>query len=85
MLSGICVERHWYLSSVCFQVTRVREERRSKLCTTTPQLKYSIFLAGLADQNIKLDRKVLSEIAMYEPHSFKALVDQVKFMKGMPL
>lgn len=51
----------------------------------TPQLKYSIFLAGLADQNIKLDRKVLSEIAMYEPHSFKALVDQVKFMKGMPV
>lgn len=49
------------------------------------QLKYSIFLAGLSDQNIKLDRKVLSEIAIYEPHSFKALVDQVKFMKGMPM
>lgn len=47
------------------------------------QLKYSVFLAGLTEQNIKLDRKVLSEIAIYEPHSFKALVDQVKFMKGL--
>ncbi len=26
--------------------------------------------------------KVLSELAMMEPWSFKALVDQVKFMRG---
>lgn len=30
---------------------------------------------GLQKENIQLNRKVLSEIAMYEPYSFKALVD----------
>lgn len=30
---------------------------------------------GLLKENIQLNRKVLSEIAMHEPYSFKALVD----------
>ncbi len=33
-------------------------------------------------ENIQLNRKMLSELAMNEPYSFKALVDQVKFMRG---
>ena len=37
---------------------------------------------GLSKQNINLNRKVLSELAINEPLSFKALVDQVKFMRG---
>ena len=36
----------------------------------------------LAKDNIKLDRKTLSDLAINEPHSFKALVDRVKFMRG---
>ncbi|KAK9691200.1 hypothetical protein RND81_09G182600 [Saponaria officinalis] len=30
---------------------------------------------GLMKENIQLNRKVLSELAMHEPYSFKALVD----------
>lgn len=30
---------------------------------------------GLLKENIQLNRKVLSELSMHEPHSFKALVD----------
>ena len=30
---------------------------------------------GLMKENIQLNRKVLSEISMHEPYSFKALVD----------
>lgn len=30
---------------------------------------------GLTKENIQLNRKVLSEISMHEPHSFKALVN----------
>mmetsp|Transcript_23366 Transcript_23366/g.51288 ORF Transcript_23366/g.51288 Transcript_23366/m.51288 type:complete len:121 (-) Transcript_23366:937-1299(-) len=45
-------------------------------------LSYSRFIAGLTTQNVGLNRKVLSELAMNEPFSFKALVDQVKFMRG---
>lgn len=46
------------------------------------QLKYSDFISGLQRQNIILNRKVLSDLAMTEPFSFKALVDQVAFMRG---
>ena len=37
---------------------------------------------GLKEENIHVNRKVLSELAMQEPYSFKSLVDQVKFMRG---
>ena len=46
------------------------------------QVIYSQFMHTLAKDNIKLDRKTLSDLAINEPHSFKALVDRVKFMRG---
>jgi len=39
------------------------------------QVNYGQFMNGLAKENIDLNRKVLSEIAMHEPYSFKSLVD----------
>ena len=33
---------------------------------------------GLNHSNIQLDRKILSELAITEPYSFKAVVDEVK-------
>lgn len=42
------------------------------------QISYSRFVYGLNRSNIKLDRKVLSDLAIYEPYSFKAVVDEVK-------
>ena len=46
------------------------------------QVKYSELISGLQQQNIQINRKMLSELAMNEPYSFRALVNQVKFMKG---
>ncbi len=46
------------------------------------QVKYSEFVNGLQQENIAVNRKMLSELAANEPYSFKALVDQVRFMKG---
>lgn len=46
------------------------------------QVKYSQLIHGLKQENIEVNRKVLSELAMNEPYSFKALVDQVRFMHG---
>lgn len=46
------------------------------------QVKYSEFQAGLRQLNVQLNRKMLSELAASEPFSFKALVDQVRFMRG---
>lgn len=42
---------------------------------------YARLMHGLAESNIWLNRKVLSEIAMQEPFSFQALVQQVKSMR----
>ena len=41
-------------------------------------LTYSQFMNGLSKAGIELDRKVLSDIAVREPESFKALVDQAR-------
>ncbi len=41
-------------------------------------LPYSRFIAILKSKGIKLDRKVLAEIAEHEPAAFKALVAKVK-------
>lgn len=41
-------------------------------------LTYSEFIHKLKTKNIDLDRKVLADIAMNEPESFKALVASVK-------
>ena len=41
-------------------------------------MKYSTFINGLKKQGIDLDRKVLSELAVNEPETFKLLVDKVK-------
>lgn len=41
-------------------------------------LTYSVFMNKLAKAGIGLDRKVLADLAMNEPASFKQLVDSVK-------
>lgn len=46
------------------------------------QIRYSELVRGLKDQNVQLNRRMLAELAANEPYSFKALVDQVKFMRG---
>jgi large subunit ribosomal protein L20 len=41
-------------------------------------LTYSIFINKLKTNGIDLDRKILADLAMNEPASFKALIDSVK-------
>ncbi len=41
-------------------------------------LSYSRFMHGLKTNNIDLDRKVLADLAMNHPESFKAVIDQIK-------
>ena len=41
-------------------------------------LTYSVFINALAKKGIELDRKVLADLAMNEPASFKKLVESVK-------
>ncbi|KAI4368662.1 hypothetical protein MLD38_017196 [Melastoma candidum] len=43
--------------------------------TRLHSVNYGNFMHGLMKENIQLNRKVLSEITMHEPLSFKALVD----------
>ena len=39
---------------------------------------YSTFMNGLKRQNININRKMLSEMAIHQPEDFKALLNQVK-------
>ncbi|HTJ12519.1 MAG TPA: 50S ribosomal protein L20 [Dinghuibacter sp.] len=41
-------------------------------------MSYSVFINRLSKKGITLDRKVLADLAMNEPASFKSLVDSVK-------
>lgn len=41
-------------------------------------MNYSTFIAKLAKANITLNRKVLADLAMNEPETFKTLIAQVK-------
>ncbi len=41
-------------------------------------LTYSVFMNKLKVNDITLDRKVLADLAMNEPESFKKLIDSVK-------
>lgn len=41
-------------------------------------LTYSHFINTLSKLNISINRKILAELSVYEPLSFKSLVDQVK-------
>ncbi|URD94145.1 hypothetical protein MUK42_27018 [Musa troglodytarum] len=38
-------------------------------------VNYGNFMHGLMKENIQLNRKVLSELSIHEPYSFKSLVD----------
>ena len=46
-------------------------------------VKYSDFMHALKEDNVQLNRKMLSELAMNEPYSFQALVHRVKTMRGL--
>lgn len=41
-------------------------------------LKYSTFIKTLSDKKIELDRKVLSQMAVENPETFKKLIEAVK-------
>ncbi|MGM0532044.1 MAG: 50S ribosomal protein L20 [Bacteroidota bacterium] len=41
-------------------------------------MSYSELMGGISQQNIRLNRKVLADLAMNHPEAFKAVVDEVK-------
>src|SRR5216684_395052 len=51
---------------------------RLNAAVRTHGLSYSKFIAGLKKEKIELDRKILSEIAIKDPESFRQIVAAVK-------
>ena len=41
-------------------------------------ISYSVFINGLKKLSVDIDRKMLAELAMHEPSSFKFLVEKAK-------
>jgi uncharacterized membrane protein YgcG len=64
------------------QPTTTPLNHQNNLPTPPPKVKYSQLQAGLRDLNVSLNRKMLAELAASEPFSFRALVQQVAFMRG---
>lgn len=52
--------------------------RRIKAALSEYQVKYSTFINNLKTKNILLNRKMLSQIAVSDPSSFKKIVEAVK-------
>jgi len=48
------------------------------------QLPYRRFIHGLGLLNVALNRKMISELAVSEPYSFRSLVEQVKLQTSLP-
>ena len=51
---------------------------RINAATRMNGLSYSRFINGLKKANIDINRKMLSEMAIYDPAGFTSLVEQVK-------
>lgn len=51
---------------------------RINAATRMHDLSYSKFINGLKNANIEVNRKMLSEMAIYDPKGFKSLVDTAK-------
>jgi large subunit ribosomal protein L20 len=47
-------------------------------------LTYSRFISGLAKVGIEIDRKILAELAISEPETFRAVVEQAKAASPAP-
>lgn len=67
-----------------------RNLRREWILTINSQtrehgVQYSRFVWGLNRSNMKLDRKILSNLAINEPFSFKAIVEEVKVQAKLGL
>ena len=45
-------------------------------CAVT--IVFSVFINGLKKLNVSLDRKILADLAMNEPNSFKHIAEQVQ-------
>ena len=45
-------------------------------------LSYSAFVTGLARTGVAMNRKVLADLAVTEPYSFRAVVEAVKLVGG---
>lgn len=51
---------------------------RINAATRANGMSYSKFMNGLKQKGIEINRKMLSEIAIADPETFKKLVDQVR-------
>jgi len=51
---------------------------RIKAATIQRGMSYSKFISGLKKSDVQLNRKMLSQLAIFEPEGFSALVDVAK-------
>ena len=75
-----------------YQIRRLRRRQFRRVWITQisaavreHNVNYSNFMYGYTRSNIELDRKILSDLAINEPYSFKAIVDEIKINQKVKL
>ncbi len=67
------------------RVVKNQYVRSINAATRESEISYSKFVYGLNRSNIKLDRKVLSELAKWEPYSFRAVLGEIQSQVKIPV
>ena len=64
---------------------RMRREWIQTISAATREhnVTYNRFIQGLNSSNISLNRKILANLAINEPYTFKAVMDELKTQKGL--
>jgi large subunit ribosomal protein L20 len=78
-------EAVWHAGQYAYAGRRLRKRdlralwiERLNAAVRMHDMSYSRFISALKKSNVTLDRKILSDIAISDPESFKQIVSQVK-------
>lgn len=66
------------------RVVKSQYIRSINAATRECEISYSKFIYGLNRSNINIDRKILSELAKWEPYSFRAVLGEISSQVKLP-
>lgn len=66
------------------RVVKSQYIRSINAATRESEISYSKFVYGLNRSNINIDRKILSELAKWEPYSFRAVLGEIQSQVKIP-
>ena len=80
------MDRGWLIGGIVVAVILLTGATIATVLALTKQqgLTYSRFIDGLARAGVEIDRKVLAELAISQPDTFRAVVEKAKGARLAP-